>query len=50
MISIKRNEHLTSHVFDGHLNDMIEDYNRIVMVNLVKKNKPDEYKLTQSLI
>jgi len=41
---------LTSHVFDGHLNDIITDYNRVVMVNLVKKNKPDEQMLTKALV
>jgi len=42
VISIKRSEELTSHVFDGHLQDILHDYNRVVMVNLVKKNKDDE--------
>jgi|TARA_B110000285_G_C15115265_1_gene613669 hypothetical protein len=44
-ISIKRSQELTAHVFAGHLNDMIKDYSRVVMVNLVRKSKPEEDKL-----
>jgi predicted aldo/keto reductase-like oxidoreductase len=40
---------LTAPVLDGHLEDITTDYNRVVMVNLVKKNKEDEAKLTEML-
>lgn len=42
IISVKRNESLTSHVFEGHINDIIDHYQRVVMINLVKKQKIDE--------
>lgn len=49
-ISIKRNEHLTKHVFKGHVDSIVDDYGRVIMVNLVKKKKADECKLTESLM
>ena len=49
-ISIKRSLELTSHVFDGHLENLIADYNKVIMVNLVKKTKKDECQLTEALI
>ncbi len=45
IISIKRSEELTKHVFEGHLRDLTKDFNRIVMINLVKKSLKDEEKL-----
>ena len=36
-IYIKRSEELTSPSFEGHLDDISQDYNRVVMINLVKK-------------
>ena len=42
IISVKRSENLTSHVFEGHIQDIINDYTRVIMINLVKKNKIDE--------
>jgi len=48
-IYIKRSRELTSHVFEGHLNDITSDYNRVVMINLVKKGLPDEAKLSENL-
>ena len=37
IISVKRTEKLTSHVFEGHIQDIINNYQRVVMINLVKK-------------
>jgi hypothetical protein len=41
---------MTKHVFEGHINNIIDDYGRVIMVNLVKKMKKDECKLTESLM
>ena len=49
-ISIKRSKELTSHVFNGHLEDIVNDYHRVLMINLVSKVKRDEAKLTQELV
>lgn len=46
IISIKRNEGLTKNVFNGHLQDILDQYTRVIMINLVRKSKPDEDKLT----
>ena len=39
---------LSESVFKGHLDDMIKDYNRILMINLIRKKNP-EAKLTAEL-
>ena len=49
-ISIKRSETLTQHVINGHLDDLINQYNEVVMVNLVKEHNVQEKKLTEGLI
>ena len=36
-ISIKRSKEHSTHALDGHLKDITNDYNRVVMINLVKK-------------
>ena len=50
IISIKRNEDLTSQAFEGHMKDLVDDFSRIVMINLVKRDNHGEEALTESLI
>lgn len=47
-ISVKRSLELSQNVFKGHLNDITHDYNRVLMVNLIRKKNP-EAKLTAEL-
>ena len=47
-ISVKRSLELSQNVFKGHLNDITKDYNRVLMVNLIRKKNP-EAKLTAEL-
>lgn len=50
VIDIKRSEDMTSHVFKGHLEDMLEDYQKVIMINLVRKSKKEEDGLTLALV
>lgn len=40
---------MTEHVFKGHLCDLLANYKKILMINLVKKSKTDEEKLMRGL-
>ena len=50
MIDIKRSEEMTSHVFKGHLEDLLKDYKRVIMINLVRQSKKEEDGLTLALV
>jgi len=50
IISIKRPENLTKHVFQKHFIDLLVEYDRVQMVNLVKKRNEQEKKLAEALI
>ena len=41
---------MTESIFCGHLNDLLGNYRKILMINLVKKNKIDEEKLMRGLV
>lgn len=49
-IEILRTYRMTEHVFKGHLCELLESYRKILMINLVKKHKPDEEKLMRGLV
>ena len=41
---------MTSHVFKGHLEDLLKDYKRVIMINLVRQSKKEEDGLTLALV
>lgn len=40
---------MSKEAFQGHIDDMLKDYNRMIIVNLVKENKTGEFKLLTAL-
>lgn len=49
-IEILRTFQMTESVFRGHFSDLMANYRKVLMINLVKKNKTDEEKLMRGLV
>lgn len=49
-INILRSLPMTASVFDAHLLDLLASYKKVLLINLVRKNKPEEDKLTKGLV
>ena len=49
-INLLRSEPLTKPVLIKHFEQLIAEYNKVLVINLVKKHMPQEHLLTKSLI
>lgn len=49
-INILRSLPASAHVFQNHLLDLLSDYRKVLIINLVRKSKQEEDKLTQGLV
>ena len=41
---------MTAKVFESHLLDLLSTYKKVLLINLVRKSKLEEDKLTQGLV
>ena len=45
-VTVKRDLEYTAQAFDKHLNDMVNDYRLVIMINLLQKSRAHEQMLT----
>ena len=49
-INLLRTEELAKPMFRKHFDELLSDYNKVLLINLVRKSRPEEHLLTTSLV
>ena len=49
-ISIQRSTELTAEPFRAHITDLLQEYQNMILINLISKTKPEENRLSLELV